>query len=270
MRPSICLNYLKYAFLTRSLSHFLIFLQPEAVLTNTRDTATDAPSLLAIADVLDIEEDIWSPSYGLRGKLDVTVFAHTAATNKPSARTQSTSGLRSHFFSNPQSSASKIELLNSCPTPFEIKTGRANAGMEHRAQTMLYTLLAEERYSSNVPAGLLYYTQSEEVVRVPRSRNEVRALITTRNQLASWMMKRIRAGRAGEADEEEDVMLVTTQNSKGIVELEESFLPPTIDDERTCKRCYVVDTCMLYRKVGLTVYNWNAVFTPPLGRGECR
>ncbi|KAF8347385.1 DNA replication factor Dna2-domain-containing protein [Amanita rubescens] len=203
--------------------------KPEAVLKNTRDTATDAPSLLAIADVLDIEEDIWSPSYGLRGKLDVTVFAHTAATNK-SARTH------------------KIELLNSCPTPFEIKTGRANAGMEHRAQTMLYTLLAEERYASNVPAGLLYYTQSEEVVRVPRSRNEVRALITTRNQLASWMMKRIRAGRAGEADEEEDITSVTTQNAKGIVELEESFLPPTIDDERTCKRCYVLDTCMLYRK----------------------
>ena len=135
---------------------------------------------------------------------------------------------------------------------------------------MLYTLLAEERYASNVPAGLLYYTQSEEVVRVPRSRNEVRALITTRNQLAYWMMKRIRAGRASEADEEEDVMSVMTQNAKGIVELEESFLPPTVDDERTCKRCYVVDTCMLYRKVCFTIYNWNAMFTPPLGCGEYR
>jgi len=30
--------------------------------------------------------------------------------------------------------------------PFEIKTGRSIAGMEHRAQTMLYTLLAAERY----------------------------------------------------------------------------------------------------------------------------
>ena len=30
--------------------------------------------------------------------------------------------------------------------PFEIKTGMSRAGMEHRAQTMLYTLLMEERY----------------------------------------------------------------------------------------------------------------------------
>ncbi len=30
--------------------------------------------------------------------------------------------------------------------PFEIKTGMSRGGMEHRAQTMLYTLLMEERY----------------------------------------------------------------------------------------------------------------------------
>lgn len=30
--------------------------------------------------------------------------------------------------------------------PFEIKTGMSRAGMEHRAQTILYTLLMEERY----------------------------------------------------------------------------------------------------------------------------
>ena len=140
MWPSICLNY-------------LIFLQPEAILKNTRSAAADAPTLLAIADALDIEEDIWSPSYGRRGKLDVTVFAHTAATNTPSARAQPSSSSRSHFFSNLQSSASKIELLKPCPTPFEIKAGRANAGMERGAQTMLRALLAEERYASNAPAG---------------------------------------------------------------------------------------------------------------------
>lgn len=32
------------------------------------------------------------------------------------------------------------------PMPFEIKTGRSVGVMEHRAQTMLYTLLMEERY----------------------------------------------------------------------------------------------------------------------------
>ncbi|KAM6495129.1 Dna2 domain containing protein [Amanita muscaria] len=194
--------------------------KPEAVLTNTRDTAVDAPSLLAISDVLDIEEDIWSPTYGLRGKLDVTVFAHTgtANTTQPSIR-------------------AKVEILKSNPTPFEIKTGKANAGTEHRAQTMLYTLLTEERYGSDVPAGLLYYTQSEEVVHVPRSRNEIRALIATRNELASWMMKRMGVGANQDS-----------QDTQRTVVVDEAFLPPTIDNARQCKRCFVLDTCMLYRK----------------------
>jgi DNA replication ATP-dependent helicase Dna2 len=113
--------------------------------------------------------------------------------------------------------------------PFEIKTGRSVAGMEHRAQTMLYTLLAAERYGVEVPSGLLYYTQSEEVVRVPQSRNELRALIGARNEMASYMTRR------------------NTHSKEQ--EIEEPFLPPTIDDERLCKRCYAVDTCMLFRKV---------------------
>ncbi|KIL65109.1 hypothetical protein M378DRAFT_186544 [Amanita muscaria Koide BX008] len=217
--------------------------KPEAVLTNTRDTAVDAPSLLAISDVLDIEEDIWSPTYGLRGKLDVTVFAHigTANTTQPSIRasTKPSRPNNSNFYNTASSTApaKEVEILKSNPTPFEIKTGKANAGTEHRAQTMLYTLLTEERYGSDVPAGLLYYTQSEEVVRVPRSRNEVRALIATRNELASWMMKRMGVG----ANQD-------TQDTQKTVVVDETFLPPTIDNARQCKRCFVLDTCMLYRK----------------------
>jgi hypothetical protein len=41
------------------------------------------------------------------------------------------------------------------PMPFEIKTGRAVGVMEHRAQTMLYTLLMEERYRKAFLACIL-------------------------------------------------------------------------------------------------------------------
>jgi len=151
----------------------------------------------------DIEEDIWSPAYGLKGKLDASVQTIIA-----------------------ESTTDKQEpLLSTHTMPFEIKTGRSIAGMEHRAQTMLYTLLAEERYGVQVPSGLLYYTQSEEVVRVPRGRNELRGLIGARNEMASYMMRRANQGKASEP-----------------------FLPPTIDDERACKKCFALDACMLYRK----------------------
>jgi len=63
-------------------------------------------------------------------------------------------------------------------------------------------------------------------------RNELRGLIGGRNLLAGYIVRRGQVGRG-----------------KGEIEVEEPFLPPTLDDERTCKRCYALDTCMLYRKV---------------------
>ncbi|KAF8554816.1 Dna2-domain-containing protein [Imleria badia] len=179
--------------------------KPNAILTNTRAVANQN-ALLAITSLHDIEEDIWSPTYGIKGKLDASVQAIIAE-----------STIDKYVKQEP--------LLSTHTMPFEIKTGRSVAGMEHRAQTMLYTLLAEERYGVQVPSGLLYYTQSEEVVRVPRGRNELRGLIGARNEMAAYMMKRTNQGKASEP-----------------------FLPPTIDDERACKKCYSLDACMLYRK----------------------
>jgi DNA replication ATP-dependent helicase Dna2 len=99
---------------------------------------------------------------------------------------------------------------------------------------MLYTLLTEERYGAEVSSGLLYYTQSEEVVRVPAARNDLKGLIAARNEMAVYMMRRIRR--------------LDNHGLGGHTEVE-PFLPPTIDDERICKRCFSLDTCMLYRKV---------------------
>ncbi|KIM55426.1 hypothetical protein SCLCIDRAFT_17374 [Scleroderma citrinum Foug A] len=179
--------------------------KPDAVLVNTRETANQS-SFLALTELHDVEEDIWCPKYGLKGKLDASVQAVIAE-----------SAVNKH--------TKNIPVLTTHTMPFEIKTGRSIAGMEHRAQTMLYTLLAEERYGVEVPSGLLYYTPSEEVVRVPRGRNELRALIIARNEMAGYMMRRTNK-----------------------IKTQESFLPPTIDDERICQKCYALDTCMLYRK----------------------
>jgi DNA replication ATP-dependent helicase Dna2 len=96
---------------------------------------------------------------------------------------------------------------------------------------MLYSLLMQERYGDPVDLGLLYYTQSEEVISVPATRLELRALIGVRNAIAEWMARRFRGiGRQR-----------FTNGS--------SFLPPTINNERLCGRCYALDVCMLYRRV---------------------
>ncbi|KAG6888262.1 hypothetical protein C0992_009151 [Termitomyces sp. T32_za158] len=185
------------------------FPKSDAILGNTRTRKQQGDSLLAVSELLDIEEDIWSPTYGLKGKLDATVNAIISDPNPPFA-----------------------PVVSSGPKPLEIKTGRAMGGMEHRAQTMLYTLLAAERYGAEVSSGLLYYTQSEEVTKVPASRNEIRGLIIARNEMAAYMTRRNEV----------------TASKEGTVQKPEPFLPPTIDDGRVCKRCYALDTCMLYRK----------------------
>lgn len=203
-------------------------------------SARQQKALLAISDLHDIEEDIWSPTYGLKGKIDASVQAVVSESEVPD---------------NPFTKACPTHKTTNSPLPFEIKTGRTVAGMEHRAQTMLYTLLMAERYKTEVPSGLLYYTQSEEVVRVPAARNEIRALVLARNEMASYMVKRTtQRGRQHSASEQVsgNDNDGAWKNQAAILEIEEEpFLPPTIDDSRLCGRCYVLDPCMLYRKVCL-------------------
>lgn len=92
--------------------------------------------------------------------------------------------------------------------PFEIKTGRDNGLMQHRAQTMLYTQMMSDRYGAvrmrrayhilaesvaimrldrSVESGLLYYTQKNSVIHVQAAKNEVRGLIMSRNDMARYL-----------------------------------------------------------------------------------
>jgi DNA replication ATP-dependent helicase Dna2 len=202
---------------------------------------------------LDIEEDIWSPTYGLKGKLDATVLGVISDPVIPPSNSSS-------YYKPPPSSTIQKRTETVTPLPLELKTGRALAGMEHRAQTMLYTLLLSERYGVDVREGLLYYTQSGggEVVRVPRGRNEVRGLITVRNELVGYMWRRVRSKKGkGKEDGNEirvgdlnmDMEDIIPPSLKPSEEPEEEpFLPPPIDDERACKRCYALDICLLFRK----------------------
>lgn len=93
--------------------------QAEGELHHTR--GEDA-SILAINGLHEVEEDIWSPKWGLKGKVDASV---QVGINR-----------------NP----SKGSVVEENVAPLEIKTGRSVGVMAHRAQTMLYTLLMEDRY----------------------------------------------------------------------------------------------------------------------------
>lgn len=74
--------------------------------------------------MIDIEENVWLPKLGLKGKIDVTAE------------------VKIH---------SKRKVM-----PIEIKTGKPSFSAEHRGQTMLYILMMK-MIGKNVDSGLLLY-----------------------------------------------------------------------------------------------------------------
>ncbi|PHZ11946.1 Dna2-domain-containing protein [Rhizopus microsporus ATCC 52813] len=110
---------------------------------------------VAISKVLDIEEHLWSPTYGLKGMIDASVQL-------------------------------KMSPINRVLTvPFELKTGKSSKFLTNRAQTVLYTLLMSDRYDIDIGAGILYYSKTNSLYLVPALRNEVASMIIARNELAS-------------------------------------------------------------------------------------
>ena len=213
-------------------------------MSNTREEKGTTVRL-AITQLHGVEEEIWAPRYGLKGKVDASLQVCIDECTEPDR-----SGQRK---------LTPRHRTTSTVMPFEIKTGLAVAGMEHRAQTMLYSLLIAERYgssSSDLAAsslaslrgagGLLFYTQLEELVRVPSGWNEVRGLIMARNELASYL-----------ARSRQEIEVTTRTGSQKNVNQSKSILPPTIDQRRLCERCYASDACMLYRKVGVVSHMYG-------------
>lgn len=116
---------------------------------------------MCVSKLLDVEEHVWSPMYGLKGNIDATV---------------------------------QVTMIDGRDTktltvPFELKTGK-NASASHQAQTVLYNLLLSDRYDIEIVYGILYYMESSQTLRIPAIRHELRHMIMQRNQLACYIRDR--------------------------------------------------------------------------------
>eukprot|EP00698_Gefionella_okellyi_P005877 TRINITY_DN1530_c0_g2_i1.p1 TRINITY_DN1530_c0_g2~~TRINITY_DN1530_c0_g2_i1.p1 ORF type:complete len:1295 (+),score=291.04 TRINITY_DN1530_c0_g2_i1:37-3921(+) len=138
------------------------------------DGAT-ARTALRINRVIGVEENIWSPTLGVKGVIDIPVVAETEE------MAQSPAGARS---ANTRQVAS---------VPLELKTGRQQGGSyptAHRAQLVLYMLLMSERYDFNVDMGLLCYLRSGKMFGVRTTWSELRSIMIGRNLLAAHLVPR--------------------------------------------------------------------------------
>ncbi|KAM8774369.1 DNA replication ATP-dependent helicase/nuclease DNA2 [Rhynchonycteris naso] len=123
---------------------------------------SNATCKIEVVKSLDIEESIWSPRFGLKGKIDATVA---------------------------------VKIHRGCKTkykimPLELKTGKESNSIEHRSQLVLYTLLSQER-RADPEAGLLLYLRSGQMYPVPANHLDKRELLKLRNQMAFSLLHRI-------------------------------------------------------------------------------
>ncbi|KAM5323903.1 DNA replication ATP-dependent helicase/nuclease DNA2 [Glossophaga mutica] len=141
---------------------------PQMQLSLPSDGNNNATCNIEVIKSLDIEESIWSPRFGLKGKIDVTV------------------GVKIH-----RGCKVKDVIM-----PLELKTGKESNSIEHRSQLVLYTLLSQER-RSDPEAGLLLYLKTGQMYAVPANHLDKRELLRLRNQMAFSLFHRISKSATG-------------------------------------------------------------------------
>lgn len=93
-----------------------IFVRAEPMADGRVKTRAGKSISMSVSKLLDVEEHVWSPQYGLKGNIDATVQV-----------------------------VMDDETRRVLTVPFEVKTGK-RASESHLAQTALYTLLLTDRY----------------------------------------------------------------------------------------------------------------------------
>lgn len=136
-------------------------------LQNTSKTGKN----LQILNVCDIEESIWSPKYGVKGKLDLTLHIE----------------LKLAAFKSLHGSSTKLtNQMETHTIPVELKSGRTTFSAEHEGQVMLYSLLNHEKRKTS-DFGLLLYLKDMNMKFIKVSTASLRGLIQLRNELVYFI-----------------------------------------------------------------------------------
>lgn len=164
---------------------------------------------VVVRDVVDIEDTVWSPRFGLTGKVDATV------------RVCVTRGTPRVPPGSMVSHGTAVSQPATTLAPLELKTGHRSgmALLSHRAQVLLYVLMLQDKHRCAVDAGLLLYLKSGDFLGVAADRADTRALLMARNAVATFLHGPARGSRGR--------------------------LPHMLRSPRQCARCFQVDNCML-------------------------
>ncbi|XP_077997914.1 DNA replication ATP-dependent helicase/nuclease DNA2-like [Glandiceps talaboti] len=122
---------------------------------------------VSVSDIRDIEDNIWCPRWGIKGKIDVTAEVKIHKTN------------------------THVKNVDTLVLPLELKTGRETNSVEHRSQLILYSLMLSDFIQPDTGLGLLLYLKTGSMLSVAANHMDKRELINLRNQLAYYINKRV-------------------------------------------------------------------------------
>lgn len=174
-----------------------------------------------IDSIQDIEENIWMPRLGLKGKIDVTVKVKCGEKN---GETRS--------------------------LPLELKTGRASFSPEHTGQLIIYQMIMSEIDQTPVESGLLLYLREGVMREVKASHNERRDLLLLRNEISYYLTKQYESYQKIGQKSRFNEMNGCSSNSDEMTELMKvSYvpeLPEPINRQSVCANCAYNILCSIY------------------------
>lgn len=121
--------------------------------------AKSHPVQLKVNEALEVEDNVWSPTFGIKGKIDV-VF---------------------------DGEISNVTRLETDILPLELKTGKEH--VSHLAQSSLYSLLLKDKYDVDVFMFLLVYTKEKISRAYDISSTDLKSLINLRNRITKYLVE---------------------------------------------------------------------------------
>lgn len=110
----------------------------------------------SIHEIRDIEENVWIPKLGVKGRIDVTAEVRVG---------------------------SKRRIA-----PLEVKTGRTTYSLEHTGQVILYLMMMSHR-DREIDTGLLLYLKENAMREISGGHRERRDLMLLRNTLVHYFVE---------------------------------------------------------------------------------
>ena len=167
--------------------------------------------MVRIKKIREIEENIWEPRLGIKGKIDVTADCIIKNTDTGQS--------------------------NELTIPIELKSGKGNSLIQdHQIQTQLYGMVQSYRHDAEVSfketTSLLSYIRTAKTFSIPIKENEIDQIMSKRNEVAGHVRH---------------PLVKISKNEQPDYDLRP--LPGLIDNPRACETCFKRDICAFFAKI---------------------